>query len=93
MLNNLNGLVSLDPVLHLTVGPVIRIKSPISNFTHMLHSRYKSKEDLNAHSVHPDHQRVVKEHVVPICDDIMAVDWVADNEPTPLSPPPVLPSK
>ncbi|KAE8675965.1 Detected protein of confused Function [Hibiscus syriacus] len=58
MLNNLNGLVSLDPVLHLTAGPVIRIKSPISNFTHMLHSRYKSKEDLNAYGVHPDHQRV-----------------------------------
>ncbi|GMI92672.1 UP3 [Hibiscus trionum] len=88
MLNNLNGLVSLDPVLHLTAGPVIRTKSPISNFTHMLHSRYKSKEDLNAYGVHPDHQRVVKENVVPICDDIMAVDWVADNDPTPLSPPP-----
>ncbi|KAE8714089.1 hypothetical protein F3Y22_tig00110201pilonHSYRG00225 [Hibiscus syriacus] len=88
MLNNLNGLVCLDPVLHLTAGPVIRIKSPVSNFTHMLHGRYKSKEDLNAYGVHPDHQRVVKENVVPICDDIMAVDWVADNDPTPLSPPP-----
>ncbi|XP_039024363.1 stress-response A/B barrel domain-containing protein UP3-like [Hibiscus syriacus] len=87
MLNNLNGLVSLDPVVHLTAGPVLRTKSPISNFTHMLHSRYKSKEDLNAYAVHPDHQRVVKENVVPICDDIMAVDWVADNDPTPLSPP------
>ncbi|KAE8682588.1 putative apyrase 7-like isoform X1 [Hibiscus syriacus] len=58
MLNNLNGLVSLDPVVHLTAGPVLRTKSPISNFTHMLHSRYKSKEDLNAYAVHPDHQRV-----------------------------------
>ncbi|KAK8679382.1 hypothetical protein V6N13_144835 [Hibiscus sabdariffa] len=88
MLNNLNGLVSLEPVVHLTAGPVLRTKSPISSFTHMLHSRYKSKEDLNAYAVHPDHQRVVKENVVPICDDIMAVDWVADNDPTPLSPPP-----
>ncbi|KAL4269627.1 hypothetical protein GQ457_HM001850 [Hibiscus cannabinus] len=88
MLNNLNGLVSLEPVVHLTAGPVLRTKSPISSFTHMLHSRYKSKEELNAYAVHPDHQRVVKENVVPICDDIMAVDWVADNDPTPLSPPP-----
>lgn len=88
MLNNLNGLVSLDPVLHLTAGPIHRIKSPISNFTHMLHSRYKSKEDLNTYSAHPEHQCVVKENVIPICDDIMAVDWVADNDPTPLSPPP-----
>ncbi|KAH1067568.1 hypothetical protein J1N35_032555 [Gossypium stocksii] len=88
MLNNLNGLVSLDPVLHLTAGPVHRIKSPILNFTHMLHSRYKSKDDLNTYSAHPEHQRVVKENVIPICDDIMAVDWVANNDPTPLSPPP-----
>ncbi|XVE97915.1 hypothetical protein REPUB_Repub03eG0060000 [Reevesia pubescens] len=88
MLNGLNGLVSLDPVLHITAGPVYRTRSPISNFTHMLHSRYKSKEDLNTYSSHPDHQRVVKENVLPICDDIMAVDWVADNDPTRLSPPP-----
>ncbi|KAK8679383.1 hypothetical protein V6N13_144836 [Hibiscus sabdariffa] len=88
MLDNLNDLASLEPVVHLTAGPVLRTKSPISSFTHMLHSRYKSKEDLNAYAVHPDHQRVVKENLVPICDDIMAVDWVADNDPTPLSLPP-----
>lgn len=88
MVNGLNGLVSLDPVLHITAGPVLRTRSPISNFTHMLHSRYKSKEDLSAYSAHPDHMRVVKENVLPICDDIMAVDWVADNDPAPLSPPP-----
>ncbi|KAB2072441.1 hypothetical protein ERO13_A07G014600v2 [Gossypium hirsutum] len=87
MLNGLNGLVSLDPVVHLTAGPVFRTRSPISNFTHMLHSRYKSKEDLNSYSAHPDHLRVVKENVLPICDDIMAVDWVADNDPLPLSLP------
>ncbi|TYH60972.1 hypothetical protein ES332_D07G016700v1 [Gossypium tomentosum] len=87
MLNGLNGLVSLDPVVHLTAGPVFCTRSPISNFTHMLHSRYKSKEDLNSYSAHPDHLRVVKENVLPICDDIMAVDWVADNDPLPLSLP------
>ncbi|XWS70078.1 hypothetical protein CRYUN_Cryun03dG0018200 [Craigia yunnanensis] len=47
MVNGLNGLVSLDPVLHITAGPVLLTRSPIYNFTHMLHSRYKSKEDLN----------------------------------------------
>ncbi|OMO91752.1 Dimeric alpha-beta barrel [Corchorus olitorius] len=88
MLNGLNGLISLDPVLHLTAGPVHRVRSPISNFTHMLHSRYKSKEDLNTYSAHPDHMRVVKENVLPICDDLMAVDWVSDNDPASLSPPP-----
>ncbi|XVF35110.1 hypothetical protein REPUB_Repub18cG0116400 [Reevesia pubescens] len=88
MLNGLNGLVSLDPVLHITAGNDNHTRSPISNFTHMLHSRYKSKEDLNAYSAHPDHQRVVKENVLPICDDVMAVDWVAENDPALLSPPP-----
>ncbi|GMI89404.1 UP3 [Hibiscus trionum] len=88
MLNGLNGLASLDSVLHLTVGPVFRTRSPISDFTHMLHCRYKSKEGLNAYSAHPDHVRVVKENVLPVCDDVMAVDWVTDNVPAPLSPPP-----
>ena len=88
MIDGLNGLVSLDPVLHITAGHVLHTRSPISNFTHMLHSRYKSKEDLNTYSAHPDHVRVVKENALPICDDIMAVDWVADNDPAPLSPPP-----
>ncbi|KAK9032144.1 hypothetical protein V6N11_056424 [Hibiscus sabdariffa] len=88
MLNGLNGLASLDSVLHLTVGPVFRTRSSMSNFTHMLHSRYKSKEGLNSYSAHPDHVRVVKENVLPVCDDVMAVDWIADNDPVPLSPPP-----
>ncbi|KAK8980101.1 hypothetical protein V6N11_061318 [Hibiscus sabdariffa] len=85
LLSNLNGLASLESLLYLTAGPVIRTKSPISNFTHMLHGRCKSKEDLNAYAMHPDHQRLVKEYA-PIFDDIMAIDWVADNDPTPLSP-------
>ncbi|KAL4331800.1 hypothetical protein GQ457_07G039090 [Hibiscus cannabinus] len=84
LLNNINGLASLESVLYLTAGAVICTKSPISNFTHMLHGRYKSKEDLNAYTVHPDHQRLVKENAA-IFDDIMAIDWVADNDPTPLS--------
>ncbi|MCL7049616.1 hypothetical protein MKW94_025972 [Papaver nudicaule] len=86
MLNRLNNLISLDPVLHLSAGPIFRNKSKASSFTHLLHSRYKSKEDLNAYGVHPDHQSVVKECVLPICDDIMAVDWVSDLGPGPIKP-------
>ncbi|RZC90053.1 hypothetical protein C5167_044681 [Papaver somniferum] len=82
MLNRLNNLISLDQVLYLSAGPIFRNKSASSqyNFTHLLHSRYKSKEDLNGYGVHPDHQSVVKENVLPICDDIMAVDWVSNLE-------------
>ncbi|OUZ99427.1 Stress responsive alpha-beta barrel [Macleaya cordata] len=80
MITNLNSLTSLDQVLHLTAGPILRNRSSSFKFTHLLHSRYKSKEDLNGYAIHPNHLSVVKESVLPICDDIMAVDWVSDLE-------------
>ncbi|KAG8657105.1 stress-response A/B barrel domain-containing protein UP3 [Manihot esculenta] len=88
MLTSLNALVSLDPVLHLAAAPLYRTKSSPFPFTHMLHSRYSSKDSLNAYSAHPSHVTVVKESVLPICDDIMAVDWVADDLQGPIVPPP-----
>lgn len=45
----------------------------------MLHSRYKSKDDLNAYNVHPEHVSVVTKSVKPIVDDAMAVDWIVDE--------------
>ncbi|CAJ1940482.1 unnamed protein product [Sphenostylis stenocarpa] len=87
MLNGLGSLVSMDTVLHLSVGPLLRNRSSSLTFTHMLHSRYKSKEDLQAYSAHPSHITVVKENVLPIIDDIMAVDWIADGLGS-LVPPP-----
>uniref|UniRef100_A0A2P2PA04 Uncharacterized protein LOC105637945 n=1 Tax=Rhizophora mucronata TaxID=61149 RepID=A0A2P2PA04_RHIMU len=93
MITSLNGLISLDPVLHLTAGALHRIRSSHFAFTHMLHSRYSSKENLNAYTVHPSHVGVVKESVRPICDDIMAVDWVADDLQGPVAPPPGSPMR
>lgn len=88
MLTGLNGLISLDQVLHLTAGPILRNRSSSSTFTHLLHSRYPSKEDLSIYSAHPAHMNVVKQFVLPICDDIMAVDWVADALKGPVVAPP-----
>ncbi|KAI3447195.1 hypothetical protein Pfo_003860 [Paulownia fortunei] len=79
MISNLNGLISLDPVLHISAGPVSRCRSNSLTFTHMLHSRYRSKTDLTSYSEHPTHVSVVSNYVKPIIDDIMAVDWVADD--------------
>ncbi|KAK2412417.1 stress-response A/B barrel domain-containing protein UP3 [Trifolium repens] len=79
MINGLSSLISLDQVLHLTVGPLLRNRSSSLTFTHMLHSRYSSKEDLEAYSAHPSHVSVVKGNVLPIVDDIMAVDWIAED--------------
>ncbi|MCD9646231.1 hypothetical protein HAX54_035919 [Datura stramonium] len=76
MVNNLNSLTSLSQVVHLNSGPLIRDRSSSFSFTHILHSRYKSKSDLADYSAHPAHVSVVKEYVLPMVDDIMAVDWI-----------------
>uniref|UniRef100_A0A7N0UE46 Stress-response A/B barrel domain-containing protein n=1 Tax=Kalanchoe fedtschenkoi TaxID=63787 RepID=A0A7N0UE46_KALFE len=80
MVDGLSGLTSLDQVLHLTAAPLHRTRSAPVPFTHLLHSRYGSKEDLAAYSAHPAHVAVVKEKVLPFCDDVMAVDWIADGD-------------
>ncbi|KAI6675078.1 hypothetical protein NL676_002984 [Syzygium grande] len=83
MVDGINALISLDSVLHLAAGPVLHTRassSPLA-FDIMLHSRYRTKDDLAAYAHHPDHMRVVKELGSPICEDIMAVDWVTDRVP------------
>ncbi|KAJ1439912.1 Stress responsive alpha-beta barrel [Sesbania bispinosa] len=85
MVNELRSLVTLDQVRHLTVGPILRniatttVSSSELRFTHLLHSRYDSIEDLESYTAHPSHLSAVRESVFPICDDLMAVDWVAGN--------------
>lgn len=81
MVNNLNSLASIDTVLHLTAGPLIHFRSSSLTFTHMLHSRYASKADLDDYSAHPAHVAVIKE-VKPIIEDVMAIDWVHSSAGT-----------
>ncbi|KAJ4887236.1 Stress responsive alpha-beta barrel domain protein [Raphanus sativus] len=88
MMNGLNALASLTQVIHISAAPLHRVRSSPTAFTHVLHSRYVSKEDLSAYAAHPDHVRVVKDSVLPICEEVMAVDWVADRVPGTLAPPP-----
>ncbi|KAL6519206.1 hypothetical protein OROGR_018526 [Orobanche gracilis] len=79
MITNLNGLISLEPVVHISAGAVSRSRSNSLAFTHMLHSRYRSKTDLVSYSEHPLHVSVVSNYVKPVVEDIMAVDWIADD--------------
>ena len=79
MVNGLNSLNTLPMVLHLSSGKLLKNRSSSHTFTHVLHSRYRSKEDLANYSAHPDHLSVVRSSVLPICDDLMAIDWVAEN--------------
>lgn len=88
MITNLNGLQSLDPVLHISAGPVSRSRSSSLTFTHLLHSRYRSKADLSSYSDHPTHLSVVANHVKPVVDDVMAVDWIAEDFSGSVTPPP-----
>ena len=83
-LDALNALSSLDQVAQLTAAPLIQTTTTTSsatslNFTHILHSRYNSKQDLKAYTIHPRHDSAVKDHGLHIVEDIMAFDWVAPN--------------
>ncbi|KAJ0234577.1 hypothetical protein HA466_0272900 [Hirschfeldia incana] len=84
MVDGLNSLATIDQVLYISAAPIHRLRSS-SAFTHVLHSRYRSKDDLSAYVSHPDHLRVV-EATMPIWEDIMSVDWIADEAPGILKP-------
>ncbi|XP_062087053.1 stress-response A/B barrel domain-containing protein UP3-like [Humulus lupulus] len=85
MVNGLRSFKSIEQILHITAGPLLRNRSTTLNFTHMLYCRYGSKDDLKAYSRHPHHISVAKESVLPICEDVMAVDWVAEDLQGPIS--------
>ncbi|ORZ35215.1 hypothetical protein BCR44DRAFT_116633 [Catenaria anguillulae PL171] len=44
-------------------------------FEYVLTVEMPSRQALAEYSPHPEHQRVVKSHIMPILDDIMAVDY------------------
>ncbi|KAJ6791550.1 Uncharacterized protein M6B38_243695 [Iris pallida] len=91
MVSGLRSLASLNLTTHLSAGPILRpLRSSAAadlGFTHLLHSRYPSKDDLSLYAAHPDHVSVVKSLVLPNCDDIMAVDWVSQAPTLPPVPP------
>ncbi|KAJ4791646.1 Stress-response A/B barrel domain-containing protein UP3 [Rhynchospora pubera] len=90
MISSLRALSSLPSVSHFSAGPILRLRSAAASelaFTHLLHSRYESKEKLSEYANDPAHVKVVKECVLPIADDVMAVDWVAEGvAPGPIAP-------
>ncbi|KAK2412418.1 stress-response A/B barrel domain-containing protein UP3 [Trifolium repens] len=74
MVDRVNSLISLKEILHLNM---VSIQSSSSNFTHILHTRFSSKEDLHAYAVHPTHLEVIKVNA-PLVSDTMALDWVTE---------------
>ncbi|KAK7265418.1 hypothetical protein RJT34_33038 [Clitoria ternatea] len=89
IVERVNSLISLEHLLHLSMGPLFRIRSTPSsfNFTHMLHARFNSIHDLHAYALHPTHLALIKANA-PFIHDIMALDWVAHHPPGGPVPPP-----
>ncbi|KAK1428571.1 hypothetical protein QVD17_17409 [Tagetes erecta] len=76
IIDEINGLASLDLIVHLSVGKLLRSTSSSLNFSHIIHSHYKSTDDLQAFNHHPEHLRVGK-NMQEIVDDSMLVDCVS----------------
>lgn len=96
MVNELQSLVTIEQVRHLTVGPlqqnnkITSTTIPFSDlsYTHLFHSRYDSTEDLQTYIDHPNHLNVVRGFCFPICDNLFVVDWVAGDVALPPHPSP-----
>eukprot|EP01137_Pigoraptor_chileana_P035051 Opistho-2@28499 len=50
-------------------------KERCHGFTHILVVKFPTSEALQEYALHPEHQRVVREHVLPNTSDILAVDY------------------
>ncbi|PON81639.1 Transcription regulator AsnC-type, partial [Trema orientale] len=76
MVNLINGMSSLDEVLHLTAAPLLRVRSSIPSlaFTHVSHSRFKSQAEISAYAVNATHLDV-KKQISHLIVDVLAVDW------------------
>ncbi|KAL2634742.1 hypothetical protein R1flu_006221 [Riccia fluitans] len=79
--NALGGLKKLECVLDLSAGKALQILG--GDFTHVLHSRYRNKEDLNTYQQHPEHVGIVK-NLLPLVDNILALDWEAEPAGSPV---------
>ncbi|KAL3693072.1 hypothetical protein R1sor_006723 [Riccia sorocarpa] len=81
VLKALRRLKGLESVLDLSAGKALQILG--GDFTHVLHSRYRNKEDLRNYQQHPEHQAVLPE-ISSIFDNILAVDWEAKPAGSPV---------
>ncbi|XP_058726257.1 stress-response A/B barrel domain-containing protein UP3-like [Vicia villosa] len=96
MINEMQSLVTLEQVRHLTLGPILTNNESISTtipisdlrYTHLFHSRYDSEEDLQTYNVHSKHINAVRGFIFPICDDLLVVDWIGGEVALPPHPSP-----
>ncbi|KAK1428570.1 hypothetical protein QVD17_17408 [Tagetes erecta] len=78
VIDEINGLASLDLTIHLSAGKLLRSTCTSLNFSHIVHCRFKSTDDLQAYNHHPEHLHVAKK-LQEIVDDFMVVDCVSGS--------------
>lgn len=76
MVSGLRSLKGLQTVIELSAGKAVQVWS--ETYTHALHCRYKSKEDLDTYANDPYHLEVISKYILPIVEDRLAIDWEAD---------------
>ena len=74
MIQELRKLKELIPeIQELTCGANTSVRN--QGFTHGLLVRVRSPKDLETYIAHPEHQRVVAQHVRPILESVIVVDY------------------
>ena len=74
MLDELSGLTTkIQGIVELSCGENTSDRS--QGFTHGLRVVFQSRADLEAYLPHEEHKRVVSESVLPICEELLVVDY------------------
>ncbi|KAL5729810.1 hypothetical protein ACHQM5_002708 [Ranunculus cassubicifolius] len=90
LIQELDNLRVIPGVLSLTTGPVNRLyssSSPSLDFGIFFHSRFETKEALDAYMHHPQHLKLNHDLTDPLLGDYMLIDWVYYHKGE-LAPPP-----
>ncbi|CAI5484851.1 unnamed protein product [Closterium sp. Yama58-4] len=64
-------------LVQLTAGANFAVDTA-KGFTHGLVARFPSEEALDAYNKHPSHRQVLRQHVLPLSESILAVDFHVD---------------
>jgi hypothetical protein len=73
MLERLRGLGSSPRIVELTCG--VNFSARSQGFTHGLLVRFRTRADLEAYAVDPEHQKVIAEAIRPVVESVLALDY------------------
>ncbi|MFS7919298.1 putative stress responsive alpha-beta barrel [Helianthus anomalus] len=82
-------LLSVKPDIDYTkvenVGKILQSTSTSPNFSHIIHCRFRSTDDLQTYNQHPKHLSVLK-NTQPLLDDFIVVDFLSNRSCDSLKP-------